>query len=98
MAPNSPACSFIHTSMAGSRSAAPLKRSNSVLIVGRLSAFGINDSLLKYMIRAPRETAASPVQRALHSVKDPIGTDAKSVHFRTDIPWLALRLCRGVGV
>ena len=36
MAPNSPACSFIHASMAGSRSIAPLNRSNSVLIVARL--------------------------------------------------------------
>jgi len=42
MAPNSPACSFIHASIAGSRSTAPLNRSNSVLIVARLSAFGIN--------------------------------------------------------
>src|ERR1700690_2460342 len=33
MAPNSPACSFIHASMAGSRSTAPLNRSKSVLIV-----------------------------------------------------------------
>src|SRR5438132_5822168 len=33
MAPNSPACSFIHASMVGSRSTAPLNRSNSVLIV-----------------------------------------------------------------
>src|SRR6185295_13410558 len=33
MAPNSPACSFIHASIAGSRSTAPLNRSNSVLIV-----------------------------------------------------------------
>src|SRR5260370_6336290 len=33
MAPNSPACSFIHASMAGSRSTTPLNRSNSVLIV-----------------------------------------------------------------
>src|SRR5271166_4654307 len=41
MAPNSPACSFIHTSMAGSRSTTPLNRSNSVLIVAPLSAFGI---------------------------------------------------------
>jgi len=32
-APNSPLCSFIHISMAGSRSTAPLNRSNSVLIV-----------------------------------------------------------------
>src|SRR5271157_545377 len=41
MAPNSPACSFIHTSMAGSRSTTPLNRSISVLIVAPLSAFGI---------------------------------------------------------
>src|SRR5882762_11764995 len=40
MAPNSPACSFIHASMAGSRSTAPLNRSKSVFIVARLSAFG----------------------------------------------------------
>src|SRR5258705_3003173 len=38
MAPNSPACSFIHASMAGSRSTAPLNRSKSVFIVARLSA------------------------------------------------------------
>src|SRR5712664_3838648 len=37
MAPNSPACSFIHASMAGSRSTAPLNRSGSVLIVAPLS-------------------------------------------------------------
>src|ERR1700683_1395083 len=41
MAPNSPACSFIHASMAGSRSTAPLNRSNSVLIVAPLSTSGI---------------------------------------------------------
>src|ERR1700722_19827989 len=41
MAPNSPACSFIHASMAGSRSTAPLNRSNSVLIVDSTSAFEI---------------------------------------------------------
>src|SRR5438876_4378655 len=38
MAPNSPACSFIHASMAGSRSTAPSNRSNSVLIISLLSA------------------------------------------------------------
>src|ERR1700758_5649771 len=36
MAPNSPACSFIHALIAGSRSTAPLNRSNSVLIVAPL--------------------------------------------------------------
>src|SRR5258708_14156287 len=36
MAPNSPECSFIHASMAGSRSTAPLNRSNSVLIIAPL--------------------------------------------------------------
>src|ERR1039458_1209336 len=41
MAPNAPACSFIHASMAGSRSTAPLNRSNSVLIVAPLPAFEI---------------------------------------------------------
>src|ERR1700733_5383856 len=41
MDPNPPACSFIHASMAGSRSTAPLNRSNSVLIIARLSAFGM---------------------------------------------------------
>src|ERR1700733_11256034 len=35
--PNRPACSFIHASTAGSRTTAPLNRSNSVLIVGPLS-------------------------------------------------------------
>src|SRR5579863_6447730 len=39
MAPNSPACSFIQASMAGSCSAAPLNRSNSVLINAPVSAF-----------------------------------------------------------
>src|SRR6185436_10835791 len=42
MAPNSPARSFIHALMAGSRSTAPLNRSNSVLIVARLPAFEIH--------------------------------------------------------
>src|SRR5258708_11506977 len=42
MAPNSPACSFIHASMAGSRSTAPLNRSNSVLIIAPLSSFEIS--------------------------------------------------------
>ena len=41
MAPNSPACSFIHASMAGSRSTAPLNRSNSVLIVATLESAGL---------------------------------------------------------
>src|SRR5262249_49839789 len=41
MAPNSPACCFIHASIAGSRSTAPLNRSNSVLIVAPFSVFGI---------------------------------------------------------
>src|SRR5215510_1119986 len=40
MAPNSPACSFIHASMAGSRSTTPLNRSNSVLIVAPRSCYG----------------------------------------------------------
>src|SRR5262245_11441602 len=47
MAPNSPVYSFIHASMAGSRSSVPLNRSNSVLIVAPLSAFEI------YGYRAP---------------------------------------------
>src|SRR5262249_10338332 len=37
MAPNPPACCFIHASMAGSRSTAPLNRSNSVLIAAPLA-------------------------------------------------------------
>src|ERR1700740_804449 len=37
MAPNSPLCSFIHASIAGSRSTVPLKRSKSVLIVAPFS-------------------------------------------------------------
>src|SRR6516164_2948030 len=35
MAPNSPACSFIHASMAGSRSTAPSNRSKAVLPSGQ---------------------------------------------------------------
>src|SRR5215472_11358722 len=35
MAPNSPACSFIHASMAGSRSTTPLNRSKAVLQAGK---------------------------------------------------------------
>src|SRR6266581_5232133 len=38
MAPNSPACAFIHASMAGARSTAPLNR--SVLIVATLESAG----------------------------------------------------------
>src|SRR6516225_9007820 len=49
MAPSSPGCSFIHASIAGSRSTAPLNRSNSVVIVARLSAFGINGTLHPYL-------------------------------------------------
>src|SRR6267378_947322 len=45
MAPDSPACSFIHTSMAGSRSTAPLNRNKSVLIVTPLSNFEICGSI-----------------------------------------------------
>src|SRR5260370_39198702 len=41
MAPNSPPCSFIHASMAGSRSTAPLNRSNSVSHRRSIFAFGI---------------------------------------------------------
>src|SRR5579864_4352619 len=40
MAPNPPACAFIHASMAGSRSTAPSNRSNSDFIAARFSAFG----------------------------------------------------------
>src|SRR6266576_3823992 len=42
MAPNSRACSFIHASIAGSRSTAPLNGSNSTLIAP-LAAFEIYD-------------------------------------------------------
>src|SRR5580704_4742339 len=50
MAPKSPACSFIHASMVGSRSTAPLNRSNSVLIVaphqdGRPQTRGVSTGL-----------------------------------------------------
>src|SRR5581483_223499 len=38
-APNSPACSFIQPSMAGSRSTAPLNRSNSVLLIAATVRF-----------------------------------------------------------
>src|SRR5215470_9934829 len=41
MVPNSPACSFIQASMAGSRSTAPLNRSNSAL--SRRSTFCSRD-------------------------------------------------------
>src|SRR6267378_1517880 len=44
MAPNSPARCFIHASMAGSRSTAPLNRSKSVLIIAPLSVFEIYGS------------------------------------------------------
>src|SRR6266705_4240292 len=39
MAPNSPARSFIHASMAGARSTAPLNRSKSALMIAPLSSF-----------------------------------------------------------
>src|ERR1700730_765639 len=41
MAPNSPECSFVQASMAGSRSTAPLNRSNSDLTVAPLCSFEI---------------------------------------------------------
>src|SRR5690348_10031136 len=49
MAPNSPACCFVHVSMAGSRSTAPLNRSSAVLI-GR--------STLCFRDRAPRRASS----------------------------------------
>src|ERR1017187_102080 len=51
MAPNSPACFFIHASMAGSRSTAPLNRSNSVLIVAPLFSFEIYGYVTPYTRR-----------------------------------------------
>ena len=49
MVPNSPECAFIHPSMAGSRSTAPLNRSNSVLIVAPLFSqdLGLRNVLLE---------------------------------------------------
>ena len=41
MVPNPPTCCLIHASMAGSRTTAPLNRSNSVLIVTPLSVLDI---------------------------------------------------------
>jgi hypothetical protein len=41
MAPNPPACCFIHASMAGSRSTAPLNRRNCALIVATVFALEI---------------------------------------------------------
>src|SRR6267142_1738143 len=49
MAPSSPVCSFIHASIAGSRSTAPLNRSNSDLIVVPFS-FHLTTSRTKTMI------------------------------------------------
>src|SRR5690348_14407866 len=46
MAPNSPACLFIHLSMAGSRSTAPLNRNKSVFIVTLLFSRSASDSPL----------------------------------------------------
>src|SRR5712692_5366547 len=51
MAPNPPGCSFIHASMAGSRSTAPLNRSNCVL--HRRSTFCFRDLWLRSTLTFP---------------------------------------------
>jgi|SRR5579872_373270 len=61
MAPNPTACSFNHASMAGSRFTAPLNRSNSVLIVAPLSAFGIHGYIaVPYMRRLQLVVTGGP--------------------------------------
>src|ERR1700730_9393048 len=57
MAPNSPEWSFIHESMAGSRSTAPLNRSNSVLIVAPLF------EIYGYVTPYTRRPLACPARR-----------------------------------
>src|SRR5208282_5627554 len=75
MAPNPPACSFIHTLMAGSRSTAPLKRSNSVLIVATLC---FRDLWLGCTLAFPRAHAVRHTYRSwLDAVGTPIAVQQK---------------------
>src|SRR5687767_9984916 len=70
MAPNSPARSFIHASMAGSRSTAPLNRSNSILIVALLSAVEIYGHVAPYL-----PSCKSRHDRIITPHKRPEGSD-----------------------
>src|SRR5712664_2968776 len=67
MAPNSPACSFIHASMAGSRSTAPSNRSNSVLIISLLSAFESCGYVTQGLYRKRANTPCSCMRLALRA-------------------------------
>src|SRR5882724_9181084 len=74
MAPNSPACSFIHASMAGSRSTAPLNRSNSVLIVATLESAG---GVLSWRFERYLLVPGCHTFLILHGIAETFGLDAE---------------------
>jgi hypothetical protein len=73
IAPNSPPCTFIHASMAGSRSTAPLNRSNSVLTVALLLLSGsmLRGSLPRNERNRSLETRMASATRQLRVVGNP---------------------------
>src|SRR5437016_5164562 len=73
MAPNSPACAFIHASMAGSRSTAPLNRSNSVLIVATLESAGVLSWRFERYLLVP----GCHTFLILHGIAETFGLDAE---------------------
>src|SRR5271170_7062247 len=87
MAPNPSARSFIHALMAGSRSTAPLNRSNSVLIVAPLSSFEIYGSggLLEFdLCRVPQRVkyTQQEIRRNVFRVVIHDGCNARPGSFR----------------
>src|SRR6266481_5010105 len=74
MAPNSPACSFIHASMAGSRSTAPLNRSNSVFIVATLESAG---GVLSWRFERYLLVPGCHTFLILHGIAETFGLDAE---------------------
>src|ERR1700683_3847463 len=83
MAPNPPACSFIHASMAGSRSTAPLNRRNCALIVATVFALEIC-SYLAFLL--PSSAPAS--------VLGPWSPPARAGLRPTIRHWITLRIAR----
>src|SRR4029077_11296180 len=74
MAINSPACSLIHASMTGSRSTAPLNRSNSVLIVATLESAG---GFLSWRFERYLLVPGCHTFLILHGIAETFGLDAE---------------------
>src|SRR6266436_869313 len=74
MAPNSPTCSLIQASMAGSRSTAPLNRSNSVLIVATLESAG---GVLSWRFERYQLVPGCHTFLILHGIAETFGLDAE---------------------